>query len=261
MVVLDFQKRKNNKQPISMITCYDYWTAQILNDTNVDCLLVGDSLAMVMHGYKTPIPADIDLMALHTKAVVRGAPDKFIIADLPFLSYRKSLKDTMNNVCKIMQAGAHAVKIEGAEGLQATIQHIVTSGVPVIGHLGLIPQSFHQLGGFRVQAKDKTGVETLIRQAKMLEEAGCFSIVLECIPATAASEVTKQIKIPTIGIGAGQQVDGQVLVLQDLLGMNTAFKPKFLKTYADGFGLIKSAVNRYDEEVKTGQFPTEQESF
>lgn len=261
MVVLDFKKMKAEKRPISMVVCYDYWTAQILNTSNVDCVLVGDSVAMVMHGHKTTIPAHIEMMVMHTQAVARGAPDKFIIGDMPFLSYRKSLHNTMKNVEKLMHAGANAIKLEGIAGLEDTVSHIVDSGVPVMGHLGLTPQSIHQLGGFRVQAKDSSGMKLLKLGAKKIEAAGCFALVLECVPSAVAAEVAQELSIPVIGIGAGAGVNGQVLVLQDLLGMDSGFKPKFLKTYCNGFDMIKEVLNRYDMDVKTGQFPSKEESY
>lgn len=261
MNVLDFQKMKNAQRPITMVTCYDFCMAQILNSSNVDCILVGDSVAMVMHGHQNTIPADVDLIALHTQAVVRGAPDKFIIADMPFFSTVKSHVDTLNNVEVLMRAGAHAVKVEVVNDNIDVICSIIKAGVPVMAHLGLTVQSVHQLGGFRVQNKGEAGLQKLLHHAKLIEAAGCFATVLECIPATAAATVTSQLRIPTIGIGAGVNVDGQVLVLQDLLGMNNALKLKFLKTYLDGFELIQHAVNTFDAEVKGKKFPTEKESY
>lgn len=258
---LDFLKRKKEKQKISMITCYDYWSAQILNRTEVDCLLVGDSLAMVMHGNDSTIPADIELMALHTKAVRKGAPDKFIVGDMPFLSTRKDRNFAMDCVDALMKAGAHAVKIEGALGHFELIQHIVESGVPVMGHLGLTPQSIHQLGGFKVQGRGSKAEEELISAAKSLQDAGAFSLVLECVPTELARTISEKLEIPTIGIGAGPHTDGQVLVLQDMLGMNTRFKPKFLKHFAQGAEWIGEAVNNYHREVVSGAFPTAGESY
>lgn len=244
-----------------MVTCYDYWSAQLLNQTNIDCLLVGDSLAMVMHGHANTIPADIELMALHTKAVVRGAPDKFVIADMPFFSATKAIETTLDNVELLMRAGAHAVKVECMHGQTEHIKAIVNAGVPVMGHLGLTIQAIHQQGGFRLQNKGDEGLEKLLHDARLLEQAGCFALVLECIPANAAAIVTKELNIPTIGIGAGIEVDGQVLVLQDLLGLNTGFKPKFLKTYLNGGDLVMNALNHFDQEVKSRTFPTKEYSY
>jgi 3-methyl-2-oxobutanoate hydroxymethyltransferase len=261
MNVLDFQKMKNESCMISMVTCYDYSSARVVSDSNVDCILVGDSLAMVMHGHPTTLSATTAMMALHTAAVARGAPRKFIVADLPFLSYRKGLKDAMDSVQELMSAGAHAVKLEGIRGHVDIVRHIVESGVPVMGHLGLTPQSINLLGGMKVQARTEATVEMLAAQARELEGAGCFSLVLECVPSDAARKVTDLLKIPTIGIGAGPNVDGQVLVYHDVLGLNAGFKPKFLRVYADTFGVIQAALNAYDHDVKGGDFPSENESY
>jgi 3-methyl-2-oxobutanoate hydroxymethyltransferase len=261
MNIHDFRKMKEANDKISMITCYDFYSAHILSETNVDCILVGDSLSMIMYGHDTTIPATVELMSLHVKAVAKGAPNKFIIGDMPFLSYRKGLVETMNAVQQIMQAGAHAIKLEGVTGNEEIISHIINSGVPVIGHIGLIPQSVHQIGGFNVQGKDSKNAEILLQQALMLEKLGCFAVVLECIPANLAKKITQQLKIATIGIGAGSYADGQVLVLQDMLGLYPLFKPKFLKTYCDGLNHFKTAVNRYAHEVKTAMFPAEEHCF
>jgi 3-methyl-2-oxobutanoate hydroxymethyltransferase len=261
MNVLDFQKMKNDGRKISMVTCYDYSSARAVAESNIDSVLVGDSLAMVMHGHPTTLSATTAMMALHTAAVVRGAPAKFIVADLPFLSYRKGLKDAMDSVQELMSAGAHAVKLEGVSGHVEIVRHIVESGVPVMGHLGLTPQSINLLGGMKVQARTDAAVEILAAQARRLEEAGCFSLVLECVPSEAARKVTDLLKIPTIGIGAGPNVNGQVLVYQDVLGLNPGFKPKFLRVYANAFGVIQAALNAYDRDVKGGDFPSDSESY
>ncbi len=261
MNILDYQERKRKGQKISMVTCYDYTFAKILNETDVDCLLVGDSLAMVMHGFPTTLSASIEMMALHTAAVSKGASKKLIIGDLPFMSYRKSLSKNMTCIEQIMRAGAHAVKLEGAAGNLELIRHCVDSGVPVMGHLGLTPQSVNQLGGFKVQGRDEKA-QILIRQhARQLQDAGCFSVVLECVPSQLAREITKEIEIPTIGIGAGLDCDGQVLVLQDLLGMNDGFTPKFLRKYFDGFEEFKKTFNKYHADVINKEFPSEKESY
>jgi 3-methyl-2-oxobutanoate hydroxymethyltransferase len=261
MKIQDFKAFKNSGRKISMITCYDNWSAKILNKTEVDCILVGDSLAMVMHGYTTTIQATVGMMALHTSAVARGAEDKFIVGDMPFLANRKSLNVAMNAVEKIMKAGAHAVKIEGAKGNLKLIQHIVESGVPVMGHLGLTPQSIHQIGGFKVQGRSPKEYGDLIKDAQDLENAGCFALVLECVPSKLAIEVTSKLSIPTIGIGAGDSTDGQVLVLQDMLGTNPDFTPKFLRKYMNGFESIQKAVNQYHNDVQSQKFPNEKESY
>ncbi|KAB2839543.1 MAG: 3-methyl-2-oxobutanoate hydroxymethyltransferase [Melioribacteraceae bacterium] len=259
--ITEFQKYKNENKPISVITCYDYWSAKIINETDIDAVLVGDSAAMVMHGFDTTVNANMQMMVYHIEAVKRGLKNKLIIGDMPFLSYRKSLIETMNNVELYMKAGSDAVKIEGANGHLDYIKHIVDSGVPVMGHLGLTPQSIHQLGGYKVQAKNKNAAEKLKTYAKQLEEAGCFSIVLELIPTELGKEVTDSLNIPTIGIGAGKYTSGQVLVLQDMLGMNKEFNPKFLRKYINGFDLLKGALNNFNEDVKNNIFPNNDESF
>ena len=261
MNVLDFQKMKDTGRKISMVTCYDYSSARAVAESNVDCILVGDSLAMTMHGHRTTLTATTAMMALHTAAVARGAPSKFIVADLPFLSYRKGLKDAMDSVQDLVGAGAHAVKLEGVRGHARIVRHIVNSGVPVMGHLGLTPQSVNLLGGMKVQARNEAAISILMAEARALEAAGCFSLVLECVPSDAARRVTDLLKIPTIGIGAGPGVSGQVLVYQDMLGLNPGFKPKFLRTYANAFELIHVALDAFDRDVKEGKFPSESESY
>ena len=261
MNVTDFQKMKDEGRKISMVTCYDYSSARAVADSNIDCILVGDSVAMTMHGYPNTLSATTAMMALHTAAVAKGAPGKFIIGDLPFLSYRKGLREAMDAVHELMSAGAHAVKLEGVRGHADIIRHIVDSGVPVMGHLGLTPQSFHSLGGMKVQARTNPAVKGLIAEARELQYARCFAIVLECVPAQVAREVTDLLKIPTIGIGAGPHVSGQVLVYQDMVGLNPGFKPKFLRVYANTFEVIRTALNAYDNDVKSGAFPSESESY
>src|SRR5215470_6344516 len=261
MNVTDFQKMKDEGRKISMVTCYDYSSARAVADSNVDCILVGDSLAMTMHGYPTTLSATTAMMALHTAAVAKGAPAKFIVADLPFLSYRKGLKDAMDAVHELMSAGAHAVKLEGVRGHADIVRHIVDSGVPVMGHLGLTPQSVHGLGGMKVQARTNAALKILASEARELQDAGCFAIVLECVPPQGARTVTDLLKISTIGIGAGTHVSGQVLVYQDMLGLNPGFKPKFLRVYANTFEVIRTALNTYDDDVKSGAFPSETESY
>jgi 3-methyl-2-oxobutanoate hydroxymethyltransferase len=259
--VLDFQKMKNEGRKISVVTCYDYSSARAVAASNIDCILVGDSVAMVMHGHATTLSATSAMIALHTAAVARGAPAKFIVADLPFLSYRKGLKDAMDSVQELMCAGARAVKLEGVRGHAEIVRHIVESGVPVMGHLGLTPQSINMLGGMKVQAQSDAAVEILTAQARELQDVGCFSLVLECVPSEAAGRVTNLLKIPTIGIGAGASVSGQVIVYQDMLGLNPGFEPKYLRTYANTFGVIQAALNAYDRDVKVGTFPSDSESY
>jgi 3-methyl-2-oxobutanoate hydroxymethyltransferase len=213
-----------------------------------------------MHGYPSTLNATTELICQHIEAVRKGAPKKFLIGDMPFLSYRKDLASNMSQVERLFHAGAEAIKIEGAIGNIEFIQHCVQSGVPVMGHLGLTPQFIHQFGGFRVQGRGEDG-DNVLEQALRLEDAGCFGVVLECVPQTIAGKITERLKIPIIGIGAGLHCDGQVLVLQDLLGANPDFKPKFLRTYLDGFELIKNALNTYDDDVKNDRFPGPQESY
>ena len=259
--VSEFRGMKAEGRKISMVTCYDHWSARIIAPSRVDCILVGDSAAMVMHGYRDTIPADVQMLRYHVAAVCKGAPEKFVIGDMPFLANRKGLLPAMEAVRTLMQAGAQAVKIEGAAGNLDLIRHLVESGVPVMGHLGLTPQSVNQLGGFKVQAKAAADEEQLVRDAIDLEAAGCFAIVIECVRADLGARVSRQLSIPTIGIGAGPDTDGQVLVLQDLLGMKPDFKPKFVRTYLDGYTRLQEALNRYDDDVKSGGFPSTQESY
>jgi 3-methyl-2-oxobutanoate hydroxymethyltransferase len=261
MNILQLKKMKQEQQKITMITCYDYCLAHILKNTPVDCILVGDSAAMIMHGFENTIPADIHMIAAHTRAVSAAKPSQLIIADMPFLSYCIDKPTTMRNAQLLMQAGAHAIKIEGVEGHEDIIAYLIQSGVPVMGHLGLTPQAMHQLGGLKVQCREKEAAARLLVQAQTLEKLGCFAVVLECIPASIANQITQGINIPTIGIGAGKDTDGQVLVMHDLLGLQTQFKPKFLKTYLDGAGLFNQAINEFINEVKTGEFPTKEQSY
>jgi 3-methyl-2-oxobutanoate hydroxymethyltransferase len=261
MNVLEFAARKREGRRLSMVTCYDHAFARILDQTPIDCLLVGDSVAMVVHGFPSTVHADVDLMALHTRAVARGAPRKFLVSDLPFLALRKGLAPAMDAVGALIQAGAHAVKVEGAAGQLDLIAHIVESGVPVMGHLGLTPQSVHALGGHRVQGRDAAAAARIAEDAERAAAAGCFALVLECVPAPLAREITRRIAIPTIGIGAGPGTDGQVLVLHDLLGMQEDFQPRFVRRYADGCGWIARAVTRFHADVTEGRFPECKESY
>lgn len=261
MNILEIAEKKQKKQKISMVTCYDYTSAQIVAETNIDMVLVGDSAAMTMHGEKTTINCNVSMMALHTRAVARGCPQKFIVADLPFLSFRKSRSEFISACEKLMKAGAHAVKLEGALGNLDLIQHAVESGIPVMGHLGLTPQFFHILGGFKVQGRDEESKKQIFDQAKMLETAGCFSLVLECVPGELAQKVTQSLKIPTIGIGAGNSTDGQVLVFQDLLGLGAGKKLKFVRNYFDGRDAFKKAIDSYHADVLNSNFPSKAEEY
>jgi 3-methyl-2-oxobutanoate hydroxymethyltransferase len=259
--VRDFAAFKAQGRKISIVTAYDAWSARIISRSNVDAVLIGDSLAMVMHGYPTTLSATVELMAAHTGAVARAASGKFLIADMPFLSFRQGVTSAMEAVGALMRAGAHAVKLEGVDGHEDVIRHIVGSGVPVMGHIGLTPQSVHQLGGYRVQGKSDAQAASLLRQARALEDLGCFSIVLECVSEHVAAEITSALTIPTIGIGAGSATDGQVLVLQDLWGIDHEHAPRFVRRYLDGDCLLKQALDRYDADVKGRQFPGPEETY
>lgn len=259
--ISEFQKKKLNKEKISMVTCYDFTFAKILAATEIDALLVGDSAAQVMHGHSTTLNTSTQVLALHTQAVAKGAPNKFLVADMPFLSTRKGIKNSMDSVEKLMKAGAQAVKIEGADGHLKLIRHIVESGVPVMGHLGLTPQSIHQLSGPKVQGKAREAADKMLTDALGLQEAGCFSLVLECVPSALGASITEKLEIATIGIGAGVETDGQILVLQDLLGMNNNFNPKFLKKYLNGHDLFTNSVNAYVSEVRETRFPAVEHGY
>ena len=257
----DFLEAKRDRRRISVLTCYDFWAARILNETPVDCLLVGDSAAMVVHGHSTTIPATIEMLTLHVEAVRRGAMDKFLVAGMPFLSTRTGIADAVRSAGCLMRAGAQAVKIEGVEGHVEIIEHLVESGVPVMGHLGLTPQSVHRLGGYRVQGKTEEQAEEVVRQGHQLEAVGCFALVLECVPEGLSARLTAELGIPTIGIGAGPNCDGQVLVLQDMLGLSNMAKPRFVRKYLDGGRLVREAVNQFCSDVEEGSFPSEAESY
>jgi len=259
--ILNFPERKLSHERIVMVTCYDYTMACIVADTDIDLILVGDSAAMVMHGHDTTLPIDVDTMAGHVRAVKRGAPNKFIVGDLPFLSFRKGLAPTMEAVEALMKAGAGAVKLEGIRGQEDLVTHIVDSGVPVMGHLGLTPQSVNQLGGFKVQGRSEDDRVRMMREARACQDAGCFSLVLECVPEGLAAEITRALDIVTIGIGAGQDTDGQVLVLQDLLGLSSGKRPKFVRSYLDGRGLVTNALNRFAADVRAGAYPAPGERY
>ena len=254
-------KLKNRGEKISMVTCYDFTSAKIVDQSDVDLVLVGDSTAMVMPGHDTTIPATVEMMATHVAAVHRGLTHKFLVADMPFLAHRKDRETVMESVDALMKAGANAVKIEGGNGHSDIIHHIVESGVPVMGHLGLTPQSVNMIGGWRVQGKTKEMADQLIQDAKDLEKAGTFALVLEMVPADLAKNVTHELTIPTIGIGAGSHTSGQVLVFQDMLGMDSDFNPTFLRKYMDGFSMITGALNEFNRDVKSNEFPNDEESF
>jgi len=258
----DFRKAKQEKRPISMVTCYEYQFARIIKETEIDSILVGDSMGNAVQGHQTTIPVTLDQIIYHTEIVRRGAPGVFLIADLPFMSYHVSLEDTMRNCGRIMkESGANAVKLEGGRDFVKTVESLVKASIPVCGHLGLTPQSVHKLGGYSVQGRDEDKRRIMIEDAKMLQEAGAFCLVLEMVPEALATEITEMLSIPTIGIGAGRYTDGQVLVITDLLGLDDSFNPKFLKKYANLHKVVKKALKSYHEEVTERVFPAEENCF
>lgn len=255
---LDFFKYKQEKRKISMVTCYDTTFARLVEQTAVDCILIGDSLSMVMHGESTTIPAKIEWMEEHTRSV-RNGTQKYIVSDMPFLTTRKGIEFATDCAGKLLVAGANCVKIEGIFGQEEIIQHLVLSGIPVMSHLGLTPQFFQAFGGHKMQGKTEEAANKIIEEAKLAEKFGCVAIVLECIPSELAKKITESVKIPTIGIGAGAETDGQVLVLQDLLGMS-GFRPRFVRQYLNGAELITNALNAYAKDVAEKTFPGPEES-
>lgn len=258
----DFRKFKNEKQPISMITCYDFAFARLVEQAEIDCILVGDSLGNVVAGYGTTIPVTLDQMIYHAEIVRRGAPNTFMVCDLPFMSYHVSIEDTMRNCGRVMkETGANAVKLEGGRDFRKVVEALVKASIPVMGHLGLTPQSVHKLGGFTVQGRDEDKRRIMLEDAKILEEAGAFALVLEMVPEALAGEISESLSIPTIGIGAGRYTDGQVLVINDMLGIDERFNPKFLKKYADLAETVRNAIQRYGAEVKERKFPGEENTF
>jgi 3-methyl-2-oxobutanoate hydroxymethyltransferase len=258
----DLRKSKQAKQPIAMVTAYDYPSAKLVDEAGVDVILVGDSLGMVVLGYDSTIPVTLDDMIHHTKAVTRGAKRAFVVTDMPFLSYHGTVEESVKNAGRIMQEGlAKAVKIEGGREIVPVVSRCTRAGIPVMGHIGLTPQSVHQLGGFRVQGKDAASAMRLLDEAKALEEAGAFAIVLECVPEEVAAKITESVGIPTIGIGAGVKCDGQVLVFHDLLSYASQLKPKFVKSYARIGEMIQEAVSEYVLDVKTRRFPGPEHTF
>uniref|UniRef100_A0A7V4E4I8 3-methyl-2-oxobutanoate hydroxymethyltransferase n=1 Tax=candidate division WOR-3 bacterium TaxID=2052148 RepID=A0A7V4E4I8_UNCW3 len=253
-------KMKEKGEKIVALTAYDYLTAKILDEIGVEVILVGDSAANVIFGFETTLPIDLEAMLILTSAVSRGVKRALVVGDMPFLSYQISKEEALKNAGLFLKAGAAAVKLEGGEPVLPIVEHLVKFGIPVMGHLGLTPQFVHQLGGYKLQAKTKEEQEKLLKEALLLEKAGCFALVLEKIPLEVAKMVTEKLKIPTIGIGAGPYCDGQILVLQDMLGLNEK-NFKFVKKYADLANIVRKAVKEYYEEVKTGKFPDEKHSF
>ena len=257
VTISEIKEMKQKKEKIPMLTAYDYITARMIDEVGVPLILVGDSLGMVMLGYESTIPVTMDEMLHHTKAVVRGAKKALIIGDMPFMTYHASVSDALYNAARFIQeGGAQAVKLEGGEIVAEAVKRLTACGIPVMGHLGLTPQSIYQLGGFKVQGKVPEAAQRLLKDACILEEAGAFAIVLECIPAPLSRLITRRINIPTIGIGAGPDCDGQVQVISDILGLYTDFVPKHAKRYARLADEIKVAVADYVAEVKSVSFPT-----
>lgn len=253
---------KQRGEKISMLTAYDFTSARILDEAGIDCILVGDSASNVMAGNVTTLPITLDQMIYHGKSVVKGTSRALVIVDMPFGSYQGNSKEALASAIRIMkESHAEAVKIEGGSEVRESIERILSAGIPVMGHLGLTPQSINKFGTYNVRAKEEAEAEKLIADARLLEEIGCFGIVIEKVPASLARRVAEQLTIPIIGIGAGNGCDGQVLVMHDMLGLNRGFSPRFLRRYADLHSVITDAVGRYIEDVKHGDFPSEQEQY
>lgn len=262
VTIADIGQMKRRTEKIPMLTAYDYMTAKMVDEAGAPLILVGDSLGMVILGYESTIPVTMDEMIHHTKAVARGANHALVVGDMPFMTYHTSMSDALHNAARFIQeGGAQAVKLEGGDVVAETVRRLVSCGIPVMGHIGLTPQSIHQLGGFKVRGKGLDEAKKLLADARTLEQAGAFAVVLECTPAALSSLITQRLAIPTIGIGAGPDCDGQVQVISDLLGLYTEFVPKHAKQYARLAGEIKDAVSSYISEVKSLAFPTAQQSY
>ncbi len=256
------QEMKARGEKISMLTAYDYSMATILDDAGLDVLLVGDSASNVMAGHETTLPITLDQMIYHAQSVVRGANRAFVVVDLPFGSYQGNSKEALNSAIRIMkESGAHGVKLEGGAEIIESVNRIITAGIPVMGHLGLTPQSIYKFGTYTVRAKDEAEADKLKSDALQLQEAGCFSVVLEKIPAKLAKEVSESVHIPVIGIGAGPHCDGQVLVVNDMIGLTKGFRPRFLRQYLDLYDGILNAAQQYIKDVKSNDFPNEKEQY
>jgi len=256
------QEMKSNGDKIAMITSYDYTFAGLVDSAGIDIILVGDSASNVMAGHETTLPITLDQMIYHASSVVRGVNRALIVVDLPFGTYQSDSKEALRSAIRIMkESGAHAVKMEGGDQARESIERIIQAGIPVMGHLGLTPQSIYKFGSYTVRAKKAPEAEQLIADTQMLQDIGCFGIVLEKIPAKLAKEASESVNIPIIGIGAGSEVDGQVLVLHDMLGMNKEFSPRFLRRYAELDKIIHGAVNQYIVDVKSKNFPNDKEQY
>ena len=262
VTTLRLTEMKQRGEKIAMLTSYDYSMAKIVDAAGVDGILVGDSAANVMAGYETTLPITLDMMIYHARSVVRAVSRALVVVDLPFGTYQGNSKVALESAIRIMkETEADAVKIEGGEEILESVNRILSAGIPVMGHLGLTPQSIHKFGTYNVRAKEEAEAEKLVRDARLLEAAGCFGIVLEKIPAALAERVSKELKVPTIGIGAGGGVDGQVLVIHDMLGISNDFSPRFLRRYADLHGVMSEAVGNYVSDVKSCDFPNEKEQY
>ncbi len=257
--ILDFARARQELRPIVMVTAYDALMARIVAASHADAILVGDSAAMVVHGFPSTVEATLEMMMWHTAAVRRGASQSVLVADLPFGTYRRGKHVAAKAAGALMQAGATAVKLEGVRGHEEAITHLISGGIPVMGHLGLTPQSVNQLGGYRVQGRTLAAAAQLRADARRLEELGAFAFVLECVPAELAKNITEERAIPTIGIGAGADTSGQVLVLTDLLGLDAKFQPRFARRYLDGHGLVLAALNTFARDVRAARFPAPEE--
>jgi len=256
------QAMKDRGEKISMLTAYDYSMAQLIDEAGVDIILVGDSASNVMAGHNTTLPITLDQMIYHASSVIRAVTRSFVVVDIPFGSYQGNSSEALRSVIRVMkESGAHSVKMEGGAEIKESVQRVLSAGVPVMGHLGLTPQSIYKFGTYAVRAKEEDEAEKLIADAKLLEECGCYAIVLEKIPADLAKRVSEEISIPTIGIGAGPDTDGQVLVMHDMLGITKEFKPRFLRQYADVGSIITEAVGNYIKDVKSKDFPNQNESY
>jgi 3-methyl-2-oxobutanoate hydroxymethyltransferase len=262
VTTLTVSEMKQKGEKISMLTAYDFTMAQIIDQAGIDIILVGDSSANVMAGYQTTVPMTMDQMIYHASSVVRGVERALVITDMPFMSFQVSPEEAVRNAGRMMkETGVQGVKMEGGKAIVDAVKKITEIGIPVMGHLGLTPQSINQFGGFQLRAKQEAEAETLFDDAKLLEQAGCFALVLEKIPASLGKKVTQALSIPTISIGAGRHCDGQVLVVHDMLGLNKAFNPKFLRRYADLNSEMAKAVQQYIDDVKSGDFPNEDEQY
>lgn len=256
------QEMKNRGEKIAMLTAYDYSMARLIDGAGIDVILVGDSASNVMAGYETTLPITLDQMIYHAASVVRGVKRALVVVDLPFGTYQGSSGEALRSSIRIMkESGAHAVKLEGGSEVKDSVERILSAGIPVMGHLGLTPQSIYKFGTYTVRAKEEAEAQKLLEDAKLLEKCGCFGIVLEKIPATLAKQVSAAVHIPIIGIGAGADVDGQVLVMQDALGITQEFKPRFLRRYADLQNVITQAIGQYVSDVKARDFPNEDEKY